>query len=57
MSHTSTERPKHSDSYDKSHPHIHEVKYKGKDGKTHIYIYRYGSVTKGKNALNKVANR
>ena len=57
MSHTSTERPKHSDSYDKSHPHIHEVKYKGKDGKTHIYIYSYGSVTKGKNALNKVANR
>jgi hypothetical protein len=51
------EEPKHSSAYDKSHPHIHEVKYKDKNGKTHIYTYRYGTVSKGKNAVGKVRNR
>ena len=51
------EQPTHSPAYKKSHPHIHEVKYKDKNGKTKIYTYRYGEVTKGKNALEKVKNR
>ena len=51
------EEPTHSASYKQSHPHIHEVKYKDKNGKTRVYIYRYGNVTKGRNALQKVRNR
>ena len=54
---TSSESPSHSDAYRKSHPHIHEVKYKDKNGKVHIYTYRYGNVTKGKTSLSKVKNR
>ena len=38
------ETPSHSEDYKKTHPHIHEVKYKGKDGKEHIYTYRYGEI-------------
>lgn len=55
--HNNSEEPHHTNEYQKDHPHIHEVKYKGKDGKTKIYIYRYGTVRKGKNAVDKVKSR
>ena len=51
-----TEHPSHTDPYRKSHPHIHEVKYKDKSGKTRIYVYRYGEV-KGRTPTSKVRNR
>ena len=50
------ESPSHTDAYKKSHPHIHEVKYKDKNGKTRIYTYRYGEI-KNKNPVSKVRNR
>ena len=52
------ENPSHTDNYKKEHPHIHEVKYKGKDGKEHIYVYRYGEIKSKprKSALDKVRN-
>ena len=56
-SHAQDEEPTHSSSYKQSHPHIHEVKYKDSKGKVKIYVYRYGTVKKGNNSLNKVKNR
>lgn len=52
------EEPHHSEDYKKSHPHIHEVKYKGKGGKEKIYVYRYGTIEsrKKKSTLDKVRN-
>ena len=40
----SSEHPKHSEEYDRSHPHIHAVKYKDKKGHNKIYTYRYGEI-------------
>ena len=50
------ETPSHSEDYKKTHPHIHEVKYKGKDGKEKIYTYRYGEISarKKKTQLQRV---
>jgi hypothetical protein len=51
----SKEEPVHSDEYKRSHPHIHEVKYKDKSGHNKIYTYRYGEIhaRKKKSALQK----
>lgn len=51
----SSEEPVHSDEYKRSHPHIHEVKYKDKKGHSKIYTYRYGEIKerKRKSALDK----
>ena len=57
MSTAQSEEPIHTSNYKKEHPHIHEVKYRDKNGKTRIYTYRYGTVRKGKSALSKVKNR
>lgn len=52
----SKEEPEHSSEYKRSHPHIHEVKYKDKKGRTKIYTYRYGDVKKRekKSALQRI---
>ena len=51
----SDEEPRHSEEYNRTHPHIHEVKYKDKKGHNKIYTYRYGEIKsrKRKSALDK----
>ena len=54
----SSEHPVHSDEYKQAHPHIHVVKYKGKNGKQKVYTYRYGEIKsrKRKTHLDRARN-
>lgn len=54
----SKEEPVHSDEYKRSHPHVHEVKYKDSKGHIKIYTYRYGEVKthKRKSEIDRTRN-